>query len=138
MKVYFKALLIGLILWAIINPLLYARIVDFAIRQENTLYIHLYYLFTYLIIGFTIGWYGKSKGWVLGLLFGIIVVASFCISPFLIDMFKPNINDIGIFATLGRIILSPSTIIVIVCSTFGGFLGNRIRKIRNGKNQGTS
>lgn len=127
-KSYLKAMLIGLVLWAIINVLLYAKIVDFAIKQNNTLYIHLYNLFTYLIIGFVIGCCGKRKGWLLGILFGIIVIIIVCISTFSGFMFKKTINDIGTFSTLRRIILSPSTILIIICSSLGGFLGSRTRR----------
>jgi hypothetical protein len=129
MITYFKAIMIGLVLWAIINLSLFTNIVEFAIRRNSVLYIHLYYLLTHLIVGFVIGWFGKSKGWLLGLLFGIIVTMIACIIPFSENLFKTTVNDIGTFDTLRRIILSPSTVTVIVCLIAGGFLGSRLRRI---------
>ncbi len=129
MKSYFRAILIGLVLWTIVNLLLFTNIVDFAIKQNNTLYIHLYHLLSYSIIGFVIGWYGKPKGLLLGLFFAIIVLMIVWISTFLTDMFKTAANDIGTFGALKRILVSSSTITIVVCSIFGGFIGSRVRKI---------
>jgi hypothetical protein len=130
MITYFKAIMIGLVLWAILNLSLFAKIVEFSIKRNSVLYIHLYYLLTHLVIGFVIGWFGKSKGWLLGLLFGIIVTMIACIIPFSESMFRTTVTDIGTFGTLKRIILSPSTGTVIVCSVVGGFLGSRLRRMR--------
>ena len=127
MVTYFKAIMIGLVLWAIINLLLFTKIVEFALKRNSVLYIHLYYLVIHLTIGFVIGWLGKTKGWLLGLLFGIIVTMIACVIPFAENMFKATVNDIGTFAVLKRIILSPSTLIVILCSIVGGFLGSRFK-----------
>jgi hypothetical protein len=129
MITYFKAIMIGLVLWAIINLLLLTNIIEFALRRNSVLYIHLYYLVIHLTIGFVIGWLGKTKGWLLGLLFGIIVTMIACVIPFAENMFKATVNDIGTFGVLKRIILSPSTVTVIVCSIVGGFLGSRSRRI---------
>jgi hypothetical protein len=128
MIAYFKAIMIGLVLWAILNLSLFAKIAEFSIKRNSVLYIHLYYLLTHLVIGFVIGWFGKSKGWLLGLLFGIIVTMIACIIPFSESMFRTTITDIGTFGTLSRVILSPSTLTVIVCSVAGGFLGSRLRR----------
>ncbi len=126
---YLKAIIIGFVLWVIISLLFFANVVDFSLKRNTVLYIHLYFLLTHLIVGFVIGWFGKSKGWLLGLLLGIIVTIIACIIPFSGSMFRTTINDIGTFGTLRRVILSQSTVTVIVCSTVGGFLGSRLRRI---------
>lgn len=48
MITYFKAIMIGLVLWAIINLSLFTKIVEFAIKRNSVLYIHLLKFCTFL------------------------------------------------------------------------------------------
>ena len=128
--------MIGLVLWAIISLLFFANTVKFSISRNTVLYIHLYFVLTHLAIGFVIGWVGKSKGWLLGLLFGIVVTMIACIIPFAEVMFKKTVNDIGTVGTLTRVMLSPSTVTIIVCSIVGGFLGTHLRRIHKKERHG--
>jgi hypothetical protein len=76
-------------------------------------------------MGLLIGWAGKSKGWLLGLILGI-AIASFFVFVSLIDsFFEVEIQKWGYAKTLGKLI--SSNILFTFYLVLGGFLGGRIK-----------
>jgi hypothetical protein len=126
MWTYLRAILIGFVIWAIIGFSLLFKISMFSVSRGTVLYIHLFFVVTHLVVGFVIGWFAKNKGWLLGLLFGIVVIMIGCVFRFSEDM--PLIHS-GTFGAITQIMLSPSTVTIIVGSTVGGWLGNWTRVI---------
>jgi len=126
MKKYIAALSVGFILWVAVNMLIYTKIADFVLAENNTLYLHLYNIFFYLIVGILIGWMAKTNGWILGFIFSVAVIMMFILPVFTSDVLQPHVNIYGKFNSVIRILISPTTLIIIISSVLGGYLGSRI------------
>jgi len=74
MKRYLSTLITAFLFWIILNTLFFVEITHLAINRNNMLYIHLFNICVCLLCGFLIGWFSKTKGWLLGLILGIITI----------------------------------------------------------------
>jgi len=105
-------------------------ITDYALQKNNTLYLYLFEVFLHLLCGVIIGWFCKTKGWLLGLILGISVVVLSAVQIFTSDFFKDEVTRMGGFGMVSQIALSPTSIIIISCLVLGGYIGNKLRAIK--------
>jgi len=127
MKRYLISISTGVIIWLFINIIAYMSVVNYAIREKSALYLYVYDVFLYALIGIVIGVISKVHGWMLGLIFSAIVLAIICLSVLTSDVVKISVDNMGQIAALKQILLSYKNLIIISSSVIGGYFGNRIR-----------
>jgi hypothetical protein len=133
MKRYLITFTSVFLFWIITNMLFLKYVTDLAMDKQNMLYIYLFHICICLFSGLLIGWFSKTKGWLLGLIFGITIITLSTVSTFTSDFFKDEVTRMGSSHVIKQIALSRSTIIFIACSVLGGYLGSKARTILDKK-----
>jgi hypothetical protein len=125
-KRYIGILVIGFFVWIFSTAIFYPFIVRLILKEGHPFLInHVYFFCLFIGMGLLMGWAGKSKGWLLGLILGITITA-FSLSVSLIDsFFEVEIQKWGYAKTLIKLI--NSNILFTFYLVLGGFLGGRIK-----------
>jgi len=129
-KRYIGIVAIGFFVWIFSTAIFYPFIVRLILKEGYPFFInHVYFFCLFIGMGLLIGWAGKSKGWLLGLILGI-TITSFSVSVSLIDsFFEVEIQKWGYAKTLIKLI--SSNILFTFYLVLGGFLGGRIKLQQN-------
>jgi len=127
------ALILAFLFW-IISYLLFARYVsNFAIAMNNMLYLYFFEITIYILCGLLIGWVSKTKGWLLGIIFGVIIISLLIVNVLTLEFFKTEVTKRGSFNVVKQAASSPLSILIITCSVLGGYLGNKVKMIQEKK-----
>lgn len=124
-----KILLIvaGFIIWFISNTFLYPTIIKLIIDKGYPIYIEDIYQFSvFLLIGFSLGWFGKNKGWLLGLTLGILIAIFFISATSVTNLLEEEIQKMGYIKTIIKISFFHA--IYTIYLIFGGVIGGKLRK----------
>lgn len=121
----------GLLVWGFSSIAIYPFIVKLIVNRGYPVFLNEVFFFCqYLIIGFMLGFWGKSKGWILGCALGGFIAICFVLLEFTNPIHKIGMKSADRISSLGAIILSHS--IFTVYLIIGGYIGElqRNRKLR--------
>lgn len=125
----------GFVVWLISNILFYPTIINLIFEKGYPVYIDDIYLFClFLIIGFFIGWFGKYKGWLLGLTLGILIAIFYIFTTSITNLLEEEIQRMGYAKAIIKIafVYAIYTIYLIV----GGEIGSRAKQKLSRRNIG--
>jgi len=125
-KKYLTIIFVGFLFWIFINAFFYPMIVNLVINEGYPVFInHIYFFCIYFLIGLFIGWRGNSKGWLLSLVFGIIITIFFILISIFSNFLEVELSCFGYFGTLVKLLIT--NLLFIFYLTVGGFLGGHIK-----------
>ena len=140
MKRYLSTLIAVFFFWIIAQVFLFKYVIG-AIDTNNKLYlglfVDLFYICLYLFIGLLIGWFCKTKGGLLGFIFGIFIITLIIINVYTSDLFKNEVIKMDGFHAMIKFVFCRSNVIIITCSALGGYLGSKLRLMNKKKDDET-
>jgi hypothetical protein len=123
---YIGIVAIGFFVWVFSTAIFYPFIVRLILKEGYPFFInHVYFFCLFIGMGLLIGWAGKSKGWLLGLILGIAITSFFVFVSLIDSFFEVEIQKWGYAKTLSKLI--SSHILFTFYLVLGGFLGGRIK-----------
>lgn len=120
------AIVINLFVWILSNTVFYPIIITLIMEKGYPVFInHIYFFCVYIGIGFLLGWLGESRGWLLGLLFGVIMTILFIGISLTANFLEVELKYFGYTKTIFRLIFihTQFTIYLVI----GGFLCNKLQ-----------
>lgn len=118
-KVEFKRYLVIFVSALIIRMVAYMYLLQ-PVINKGMLYLTLFVALIHLLCGLLIGWFSKTKGWLLGFILGITLIFISAAKIFIAGSLPEAIQSL----------FSQKTIIIICCLVFGGHIGNKIRGMK--------
>ena len=129
-KRYIGIVVIGFFVWIFSTAIFYPFIVRLILKEGYPFFInHVYFFCLFIGMGLLIGWAGKSKGWLLGLILGVTITSFFVFVSLIESFFEVEIQKWGYAKTLIKLI--NSNILFTFYLVLGGFLGGRIKRKLN-------
>ena len=116
----------GLLVWIVSGVVLYPPIVKLIVDEGYPAFLNeIFFFCQYVVIGFGLGFCGKYRGWILGLILGVIIALCFILLSLTSPIQGFGIEKSDKINSFGSIILSHSifTIYLII----GGYLGELLR-----------
>ena len=121
------AILIGLFVWIVSNTVFYPIIITLIMEKGYPVFInHIYFFCVYTGIGFLIGWLGESRGWLLGLVFGVIITILFISISLAANFLEVELKYFGYLKTIFKLIFIQIQFTIYL--VIGGFLSNLMRR----------
>lgn len=120
--------IIGFFVWLIFNTYFYPIIPDLIIDKGYPMVINdIYFFFSYTLIGFFLGWFGRTKGWLSGLILGVLICICFIVLQITSPIDIEGIQQISKIRSLFLIFVSHIvfTIYLIIGSCLGEFLRSK-------------
>ena len=121
------AILIGLFVWIVSNTVFYPIIITLIMEKGYPVFInHIYFFCVYTGIGFLTGWLGESRGWLLGLVFGVIITILFISISLAAKFLEVELKYFGYLKTIFKFIFIQTQFTIYL--VIGGFLSNLMRR----------
>jgi len=93
----------------------------------TAIYIEDIYQFSvFLVIGFSLGWFGKNKGWLLGLTLGLLIAIFFISATSVTNLLEEEIQKMGYIKAVIKILFFHA--IYTFYLIFGSVIGAKVRK----------
>jgi hypothetical protein len=123
----------GFIIWFVCNTFLYPTIIKLIIDKGYPIYIEdIYQFIVFLLIGFSLGWFGRDKGWLLGLTLGILIAIFFIFATSVTNLLEEEIQKMGYIKAIIKISFFHA--IYSIYLIFSAVIGSKIRKNIQGEN----
>ena len=134
LKRYIVIISIGCVVWIVSNTCLYPMITTLVIKKEYPVFLNdIYFLCVYLVIGFFMGWFARSKGWLLALIFGATITVFFISVSLISGFLEVEIENMGYAETVKSLVRSYALFTFYL--VLGGFFGGQVRQWRKSRKQ---
>jgi hypothetical protein len=116
----------GLIIWLFISIAFYPVVVALIVDHDYPLFLnHLFFAFQSILSGFIVGLYGKSRGWIMGVLLGCFITLSMILIKVSFSFFRVEINNAYSIKDIGLSLMTYSLFTLII--VFGAILGEQVK-----------
>lgn len=124
---YISVICIGFVFWIVSNAYVYPIINVLVFEKKYPVLLYdIYSLCLYVAIGAFLGWFGETKGWLLGLIWGVVMIVFFLIVSFISDFVEMEITNVGYVKSMSKLVFYHALFVFYL--VMGGIIGNQIKK----------